>query len=270
MKTQLTSLLLLLSLSVFAAKVDTVMVQSECMDKSIPNLVITPDSYDGTTAYPVLYILHGAGGDYADWLRKAPKLTEYVDQNQFIIVCPDGGKTSWYFDSPIDETMQYETYVTDEFVSFIDDNYKTINDRSGRAIMGLSMGGHGAFYLAFRHQDIFGAAGSTSGGLDIRPFPHRWSIAKRLGEYAQNKQAWETNSVINHVYLLNQDHLKLIFDCGVDDFFYDANKRMHAKLVERNIPHDYTERPGGHTAKYWCNSVEYQILYFTKFFNAKK
>ena len=141
---------------------------------------------------------------------------------------------------------------------------------AGRAITGLSMGGHGAFYLAFKHQDIWGAAGSTSGGLDIRPFPNGWDLPLRLGNYANHQENWENNTVINMLYLLEGKNLQLIFDCGVDDFFYNANVRLHKKLLERNIPHDYTERPGSHTYNYWINSIEYQFLFFHKFFELTK
>ncbi|MEE9361188.1 MAG: hypothetical protein V3U92_01165 [Cellulophaga sp.] len=72
------------------------------------------------------------------------------------------------------------------------------------------------------------------------------------------------------MYLLKGNDLKLIFDCGIDDFFYNANQRMHAKLLERNIPHDYTERPGNHNWNYWENAIEYQILFFSKFFKEAK
>ncbi len=251
-----------------ASNVDTLKVKCSAMNKTLLNLVITPDEYKMSNHdYPVLYLLHGAGGDCFDWLKKAPKLKEYVDTYNFIIVCPDGGKTSWYFNSPIDTQVQYETYITVDVIGAVDKNYRTIADRKGRAISGLSMGGHGAFYLSFKHQDLFGAAGSTSGGLDIRPFPLNWDIAKRLGSYAENKQVWEENTVINLVYLLDGKNMKLIFDCGTGDFFYEANRRMHEKLLERNIPHDYTERPGKHNNKYWANSIKYQVYFFNDFFN---
>lgn len=263
-------LLLMFFVVAFAAKashIDTLMVASE-MGKTLPNLVILPDSYDSNSEeYPVLYLLHGAGGNFKDWLKKVPALANYVDHYDFIIVCPDGGVTSWYFDSPIDPTMQYETYISQEVLSAVDATYRTKADRKGRAITGLSMGGHGAFYLAFRHQDIWGAAGSTSGGLDIRPFSRNWNISKRLGTYAENKAVWEKNTVINSVYLLDGKQMKLIFDCGTDDFFYDANCRMHAKLEERNIPHDFIVRPGGHTKQYWANSIQYQLYFFNDFFD---
>jgi S-formylglutathione hydrolase FrmB len=256
------------SLQFYAAKVDTLSVYSKSMNKNIKNVIITPDSYSKKgKAYSVVYLLHGAGGDHKAWLGKSPRIKEYADFYNVIIVCPDGNKTSWYFDSPIDEKMQYETYISKELVSKIDKVFNTIDSKEHRAISGYSMGGHGALYLAFKHQDIWGVAASMSGGVDIRPFPLGWDISKRLGTYADNKKKWENNTVINMVHLLDGKKLKILFDCGVDDFFYDANLRLHKKLLQRNIPHDYIERPGGHTNKYWDNSIKYQMLFFNDFFN---
>lgn len=238
------------------------------MKKDIKNVVITPDDYSKTKAsYSVVYLLHGAGGDHKAWLKKAPKIKQYADIYNLIFVCPNGEKTSWYFDSPIDSTMQYETYISKELVSAVDKFYNTKASNKHRAITGYSMGGHGALYLAFKHSDIWGVVASMSGGVDIRPYPLRWDIAKRLGDYAENPEHWENNSVINLVYLLNGKNLKILFDCGVDDFFYRDNLRLHNKLLERNIPHDYIERPGGHTNKYWSNSMTYQMVFFNDFFN---
>lgn len=251
-----------------ASNVDTLEVYSKAMDKTIKNVVITPDTYTKKgEAFSVVYLLHGANGDYKSWLKKAPGIKSYADLYNVIIVCPDGDKTSWYFDSPIDKTMQYETYISKELVSEIDKSYNTKTTSKNRAIAGLSMGGHGALYLAFRHTNVWGVAASMSGGVDIRPFPLNWDISKRLGAYSENKENWENNTVINLVHLLNGKNLKFLFDCGTDDFFYDANKRLHKKLLERNIPHDYIERPGGHTNEYWRNSIEYQMLFLNNFLN---
>jgi len=260
-------LILSISWSVFSANVDTIAVMSKSMHKSILNIVVTPDHYSKKgKQLPVLYLLHGAGGNQKDWIKNIPEIKEYADLYNFIIVCPDGNSTSWYFDSPVDSTMKYETYVAKELVEFIDHNYQTIKSTSGRAITGLSMGGHGAFYLSFRHQDVYGAAGSMSGGVDIRPFPKDWEIAKRLGTLEQNPQNWEKNTVINMVDLLKGGSLKIIFDCGVDDFFYTVNQNLHQKLLENKIPHDYIQRPGEHNWDYWRNSIKYQALYFSDFF----
>ena len=270
MRIKLIVLFLLISntLFVFASTIDTVVVASNSMQKSISNIVIVPDTYSTQKdSYSVLYLLHGAGGNYTDWQLKVPKIKEYADKYNIIIVCPDGETTSWYFDSPIDKKMKYETYISKELINAIDEKYNTSAKKTNRAITGLSMGGHGAFYLAFKHPDVWGAAGSMSGGVDIRPFPNNWEIHKRLGEYSKHKENWEKNTVINMVYMLDGENLKLIFDCGVDDFFYNANKRLHKKLVERNIPHDYIERPGGHDWNYWSNSIKYQLIFFNDYFN---
>ncbi|MBP0903872.1 alpha/beta hydrolase [Mariniflexile gromovii] len=261
----------LFTVSVFASNVDTLLVYSKSMDKTIKNLVITPDSYpEKGKKYSVVYLLHGAYGDYKAWLGKAPKIKKYADLYNVILVCPDGDKFSWYFDSPVDESMKYETYISKELVTEIDEKYNTTLNKDNRAITGFSMGGHGALYLAFKHPDIWGIAASMSGGVDIRPFPLQWEISKRLGNYADNPENWENNTVINLVHLLNGKNLKFLFDCGIDDFFYDANVRLHKKLLERNIPHDYIERPGGHTNNYWSNSIKYQMLFFNDFFNQGK
>jgi len=252
----------------FSGNVDTVFVQSRSMNKSLPNLVITPDNYSNhKDGFPVLYLLHGAGNDYTEWLSHVPDLKDYSDKYNFIIVCPDAGRTSWYFDSPIDHEMKYETYIYSELVNWIDANYRTIPNRSKRAIVGLSMGGHGAFYLAFRHQNVWGAAGSIAGAVDIRPFPNNWDIANRLGSYAQHPDNWEKNTVINLLYLLNGSNMTLLFDCGTSDFFYDANRRLHQMMLERNIPHTYIERPGGHEPNYWKVAIKYQLFFINEFFS---
>ncbi|MCF2492529.1 alpha/beta hydrolase [Dyadobacter chenhuakuii] len=252
-----------------AATVDTVQVYSNIMKKSLKTVVIRPSQYDSGRAYPVVYLLHGYSGNHADWISKAKGFETAADTHNMIIVCPDGGYSSWYWDSPVDAQSQYETYVSKELVSFIDSKYKTIKDRAGRGITGLSMGGHGALYLAFRHQDVFGAAGSMSGGVDIRPFPNNWNMADRLGKYADQPERWEKNTVINMLHLLTPNSLALIIDCGVDDFFFKVNEKLHEQLVYRNIPHDYLVRPGAHNWPYWTNAVQYQLLFMSNYFNKK-
>lgn len=254
-----------------AAVVDTVVVFSAAMNKSVKNVVIMPDSYSAqSTGYPCIYLLHGATDDYAGWVQKVPEIEALADQYGLLIVCPDGGYTSWYFDSPIDPAMQYETYVSQELVAFMDKEYRTLATPAGRAITGLSMGGHGALFLCFRHQDVFGAAGSMSGGVDLRPFPNNWNIRDRIGTQREHPDRWEENSVINLLYLLDNPDLPVLIDCGTKDFFYQVNRNLHEKMLERNIPHDYIERPGVHNWDYWSNSVKYQFLFFHLFFTRKK
>lgn len=254
------------SYSVMAAKVDTVQVFSDAMHKTVPCVVVTPAQSTGKARYPVVYLLHGYSGNYRSWVKDFPSIKKDADYYGIIVVCPDGGFSSWYFDSPLDSSYRYETFVTRELISYVDKNYPTIADRQHRGISGLSMGGHGAFYLTLRHKDLFGAVNSMSGGVDIRPFPNNWDIKKRLGEKASYAQNWENNTVVNLLDGLKNKEIKIAFDCGVADFFLEVNRDLNKRLLDLKIDHDYTERPGGHNGAYWSNAIQYHMLYFHRFF----
>lgn len=259
-------LFVLFATGVFSATVDTVNVFSNKMHKNVKTVIVKPRSYDGQTAFPVLYLLHGYSGRYDGWVRDSPHIKELADHYGIMIVCPDGGFSSWYWDSPVDSAFQYETFVSKELIGWVDQHYKTVPSREGRAITGLSMGGHGGLYLAFRNQEVFGACGSMSGGVDIRPFPNNWDMADHIGKQKDNPEYWEKYSVMGQLHLLTPNSLKIIIDCGTEDFFYQVNKRLHEELLYRNIPHDFISRPGAHNRPYWSNAVKYQVLFFSDFF----
>ena len=260
-------LLFLVFFSAKAAKVDTIQVFSASMKKNIKTCVITPKGYKKSNKkFPVVYLLHGYSGNYGTWVKSFKEVANQVDKYGFIVIGVDGNYSSWYFDSPIDPTFKYETYIIDELVPYIDKKYKTIASPAGRAISGLSMGGHGALYLSFKHQDVYGAAGSMSGGVDIRPFSENWDIKKRLGAITDFPENWYKNTVINMLNLVENNKLKLIIDCGVDDFFIDVNRKLHDKMLTLKINHDYIERPGKHNIDYWENSLKFQLLFFNNFF----
>lgn len=253
--------------STFAFQVDTIQVYSSSMQKNIKAVVVIPSSYNSEKEYPVVYLLHGYSGNHQDWITRARGFENAADQLNMIIVCPDGGYNSWYWDSPVDPDSKYETFISDELVKAMDAKYKTIKSRKGRAITGLSMGGHGALYLAIKHQDVYGAAGSMSGGVDIRPFPNNWDMAKKLGTYSEQTERWEKNTVINMLNQLTPNSLAIIIDCGTEDFFFRVNENLHQQMLYLNIPHDYITRPGGHTWGYWNNAVKFQLLFMSNYFN---
>jgi S-formylglutathione hydrolase FrmB len=256
------------SVKLFAGNVDTVSVYSNSMHKYIKAVVIKPDTYDSASSrFPVVYLLHGHAGKFSDWIIKVPELKEYADTYQVLIVCPDGNFSSWYFDSPIDSAYRYETHVAIEVTGYIDKNYKTLADKNHRAITGLSMGGHGALFLGLRHADIFGAAGSMSGGVDLMESKNRFDIIKRIGDTIIHARDWHDLTVINLIENYTNTGLKIIFDCGDKDIFIDGNRRLHEKMKQLKIPHQYTERPGMHNWDYWSNAIPFQILFFKRFFD---
>ncbi len=253
-----------------AAQDEVITVASSYIDPAMDVSVIVPAQYFDDAAadqrYPVIYLLNGHSGNHRQWRdqTKAP-LDSLASLYGVIFVCPDG-RNSWYWDSPVDPKMQMESFIIKDLVPYIDANYRTKADAAHRAVTGLSMGGHGGLWLGMRHSDVFGNAGSTSGGVDIRPFPANWNMADRLGSKEENPDVWESHTVINLVPTLKPGQLNIIFDCGVDDFFYQVNENLHKALLDAKIPHDYISRPGAHTHPYWNNSILYQVQYFNREF----
>ena len=186
------------------------------MNKDVKVVYVLPDKAIGKQACPVVYLLHGYGGNARSWMQLKPELPQMADEKGHIVrtaeqlVLGQSGEITAY---------RCRTFVTSELVKYTDGNYATIPDRKARAISGLSMGGHGALWSAIRHKDVFGAAGSMSGGVDIRPFPQSWEMSKQLGEFAANKASWDAHTVVNQLDKIVNGDLALIIDCGEADFF---------------------------------------------------
>ena len=257
---------LVVAISASAFRVDTVSVAGPGLAEPMNALVVVPDAASDTNRMPSLYLLHGYGGNHTNWMAKQPRIGQLADEYGIIIITPDG-RSSWYLDSPLKPESQMESFFINSLIPYVDSNYPTINDRAKRAITGLSMGGHGSLYLAGRHPEFFGGAGSMSGGVDIRPFPNSWEIKDLIGTKDQYPERWEQAAVANMVPAFKESGIALIVDCGAKDFFAEVNEQLHQALLQAEVPHDYYSRPGKHSWDYWNNAVLYHILYFNEFFN---
>jgi S-formylglutathione hydrolase FrmB len=263
---------LVATLATKAARVDTLEINSAAMQKKWHAGVVIPESYkkQKKATYPVLYLLHGYSGDFRDWLKKVPDqnlLRNLADQYQMLIVTPDGGFSSWYLDSPLNKNSQFETFITKELVQEVENKYRAVKAREGRFISGLSMGGHGALYLSARHPELYLAAASMSGALDIASIQGEQlvkSIEAELGSKNQNYAQFIQHSVVNMVPQLKASPVKILFDCGVDDFLIESNRELHRRLITEKVPHEYVERPGAHTWPYWGDALPYHMLFFQK------
>lgn len=251
------------------------------MQKNLRAVVVLPESYQSArseknkTRYPVLYLLHGGFGHFNDWITKTPDKTllhRLADQYNIIIAMPEGEVFSYYLDSPVVKDSQFETYLTKEVIDKIDQTYRTVPSNKGRVITGLSMGGYGALYLATRPPNLYSAAGSMSGALNLDM--NAWKLPPDatknikaafeaiLGPFDQSPDGWATYSVIGMADKMKANGLKLVIDCGVDDFLIEPNRELHRRLVFNQTPHDYSERPGTHNWEYWQNSLPNHVLFF--------
>jgi S-formylglutathione hydrolase FrmB len=168
----------------------------------------------------------------------------------------------------VDKQSQYESYIIKELIPHIDKSYKTNATKNARFISGLSMGGHGALYLSIRNPELFLAAGSIAGALDLsrdldNPTIQDW-FTKLLGYRNQYVGRYRDNSVYHMTSKMKASGLKFIIDCGTGDFLYEVNRDFHQKLLKEGIEHEYTERPGQHNWQYFGNSLEYHLVFFQK------
>ncbi len=276
---KLTFLLFLLPGFILAqAKVDTIEVFSDAMNKSLKVAVTTPSSYsEGDQTYPTLYLLHGGAGAFHDWHQQVTEpglVNRMADEYELIIVTPGVGPSSYYFDSPLMDSVQYETYMTAELIPQIDELYRTIPKRESRSITGLSMGGHGALMLSAKHPELFIAAGSMSGVMNIDA--RMWKVPEDFRTIRQEQQGemlgadlnydspFSEYTVVGLVDRMKENEIALIIDCGVDDFLIDTNRQIHQLFLDNETPHEYIERPGAHTWQYWTEALPVHLLFIDK------
>ena len=284
------------------------------VDKQL--LVYLPRGYDPTSTrqWPVYYYLHGLGGDETNWIEFG-KLDRVADDLGIpaIVVMPDGDD-GFYVDSAhaVDfdactkdgtglfmETRSkattcvtashYETYITRDLVAWIDRTYRTIANRSGRGIAGLSMGGYGALVLAMRHPELFAAAASHS-GLDVLtyagPYPYatgkgmrfadpkQWAAGLALlgfgrmgdwmlGIFGEDIANWQAHDPATLVEQLGPGTLKLYLDCGTEDAFqfHNGMQYLHDLLIERHIDHEYYLGPGGHDFEMFAARLPHSLAF---------
>jgi len=249
-----------------ANRVDTVQFQSKLVGATLPYNVIVPADYDKakTTRYPVLYLLHGLFGHYDNWVAKT-QLKEWAAQYQIIIVTPEGNN-AWYTDSAIVPTDKYESYILQELIPDVQQRYRTVETRAGRAVAGLSMGGYGALKFGVKHPELFTFVASMSGALGAAT----WTETELRGL----ESVWPTLAPVfgpldspvrgaNDVSKLYRDlppervaALPYVYlDCGTEDGLLQSNRSLADILQARKIPHEYRELPGAHTWPYWNRQV---------------
>ncbi|MDN3595952.1 alpha/beta hydrolase [Zunongwangia endophytica] len=256
------SALIIFSTKTIAQQIDTLEVFSKSMQKQVKTIVITPSEEENL---PTVYVLHGYSGYPERTLKKdIPSLIELSLRYNMNFILPDGNYDSWYIDSPI-KNSKYETFITTELVEFIDNRYHT--QHSKKAIMGWSMGGHGALYLGARHPEIFLAIGSISGAINMIPYGQNYGVPKILGA---NKNNWKTYTASSQLENFKSSSQKIIISCGYDDVLIEQNRKLHKKLIELNIPHFYIESPGKHDAAYWSEAAKNQLFLIDNIFKSNE
>ena len=247
---------------------DLKVINSRYLKTSDSLLVFKPSDYSKSKDYPLLYLLHGHSANYRSWSKLAD-LQALADQYKMLIVCPDGLKKSWYINSPLRDSSQYESFFFKELVPFVHKNYSVATNQI--FITGASMGGYGSLWLFMHHSDYFRSAGSTSGVVNLRHSGFKAStVAEHLGNYSDENKNFDTYSIVNNVRLLAKAEKPIIFDIGTEDYLYKSNKALRDSCDLYQVKATYTAQPGKHTGGYWSQTIHQHLRFFNEFIVADR
>lgn len=284
---------------VLPAGLQTVSFHSDHVARQMKYDVVLPPGYEQTErSYPVIYLLHGFMQNYTVWGRNLGAASLARELGDLILVMPDGGN-SWYVDyaeSHNGEVNQWEQYLMEDLIPDVEQRFRAISRREGRAVAGLSMGGYGAVMLGLRHPERFVSVASTSGALGFAREraesleagePPRQSSAPQLPEHLAvarqtiagiiDVEGFETQqertpsgfAFLTAAQARAYDPFTLIYevpraelphfhiDAGTSDRLLRVAHELAQILILNGIPISYMQRQGGHDAAYWRRSLQH-------------
>lgn len=227
-------------------KIDTISYNSKTVGVDRKALIYTPPGYTKKKKYPVLYLLHGIGGDEKEWLNGA-KPQVILDNlyakgklSPMIVVMPNGRAMkddraggNVFEPEKVQAFATFEKDLLNDLIPFIEKKYPVLTDRENRAIAGLSMGGGQSLNFGLGNLDKFAWVGGFSSAPNTKTpeelFPNPEEAKKKL------KLLW--------------------ISCGDKDGLITFSKRTHDYAFKHNIPHVYYIEPGVHDFKVWRNGL---------------
>lgn len=227
-------------------KIDTIQYVSKTVGTNRKATIYFPPGYQKTKKYPVLYLLHGIGGDEKEWLNGGKP--QVIFDNLYaagklepmLVVMPNGramkdDRATGNIMAP-EKVAAFATFEKDllqDLIPYVEKNYPVFKDREHRALAGLSMGGGQSLNFGLGNLDTFAWVGGFSSA------PNTKVPAELLPDPAKAKTM-----------------LKLLWiSCGDNDRLLNFSQRTHEYLVEKNVPHIYYVEPGVHDFKVWKNDL---------------
>ncbi len=234
--------------------------------------IYTPAGYEqSATRYPVLYLLHGSGGDETAWLqsgRVVRILDNLIAQGKvqpMIVVMPNGVISTTAAPGETDINLDFRPRLTNqipgaykngifelsfpEIVNFIDTRYRTVAEKSARAVAGLSMGGFHAMFISANYPEMFDYVGLFSAGVNFS------NVDMTLPAYVNLDAKLATQAEQGVKYYL--------VACGVADVLYPSNCAITARMKAAGLDYHWHESSRGHS---WSNWRKYLIEFTTHLF----
>lgn len=279
----------------------TVEFYSPAVARTMKYDIVLPLGYEeGEKRYPVLYLLHGYMQNYTVWGRNLGAAFYARSLEDLILVLPDAGNT-WFLNyaSSVEGKNQWEDYLIEDVIGHVDANFRTVDERAGRAIAGLSMGGFGAFSLGLRHPEMFISLGSTSGALSFARdraaalaagkilernarSPEQQDAIDRADEFisgiidipgfsTQDERTPNGVDFVTEDQALAYDPFQIIFnvpkndlphfyiDAGTEDGLVTVGREFMGLLLMNNVPFDFMQSHGKHNSEYWRRSIGHMM-----------
>ncbi|MDQ0638368.1 enterochelin esterase-like enzyme [Pedobacter sp. W3I1] len=227
-------------------KIDTIQYVSKTVGATRKATIYFPPGYLKTKKYPVLYLLHGIGGDEKEWLNGGKpqvifdNLYALGKLEPMLVVMPNGramkdDRASGNVMAPekVAAFANFENDLIKDLIPYVEQNYPVFKDRDHRAIAGLSMGGGQSLNFGLGNLDTFAWVGGFSSA------PNTKKPEELLPDPARGKAM-----------------LKLLWiSCGDQDRLLNFSQRTHDYLADKNLPHIYYLEPGVHDFKVWKNDL---------------
>jgi putative tributyrin esterase len=233
--------------------------RSSALGREMPYRVLMPASIPPAAKLPVVYLLHGGGGNFRDW-------SNYTDVGRFaerglILVLPEGDE-SYYTNSTEHLQDRYEDYIVNDLIADVETRLPASSSRANRAVVGISMGGFGAVKLALRHPEVFAFAGGLSSAID---FPNRPFSVKRIGQWRHQRSIFGTwGSATRHdndpfVLARSADLAKMPYfylTCGDQEGLLPTNRSFANLLEQLHFRYEFHVVPGGHNWPQWNTTLD--------------
>jgi enterochelin esterase-like enzyme len=264
---------LLLSVPALASEIITREFKSAALERTWAYEVYLPSGYEKSRlSYPVLYLLHGNGGNRHDWVdkgdiqRTADALIKAREIPAAVIVMPDAS-VSWF----VDRREKMETAVMRDLIPDVEKNLRVLKSREGRLIGGLSMGGYGTLRFALRYPEMFAAAALLSPAI-YDPLPPPKSSARTVGTFGApqfDEEVWKTLNypTLWQGYLAKKKPVPMYINSGDDDeFMIEAEAtKLYSLLRANQQPAELRIVNGAHAWPVWAGTIGDAMKYIFRY-----
>jgi enterochelin esterase-like enzyme len=242
-------------------------------------IYLPPGYEDSNRSYPALYLLHGSGDDQTGWVQfgEVLNITDRAiaegKATPMIIIMPDATSGRQGYFNDIKGDWNYEDFFFKELIPYLEKTYRIKSDKRFRAVAGLSLGGGGTFMYALHHPEMFSSACPLSayvGPLTLDEAKARMkkrdpALADTLIERYHARH--NALSLINNIPDDQKKAVRWYIDCGDDDFLTEGNSLAHIAMRNKEIPHEYRVRDGGHSWTYWRDSLPKVLEFVSQAFH---